>query len=404
MKGLSVFKERPFTAFLCARFFLTFGVQVQALTLSLQVYELDKSAFSLGLIGLAEAIPFMILILPAGYWVDVFRRETLMLLSVGLFLMCSVVLFLLGYFEIKPHLTSLYALVALTGIARATGGPAMQASVPQLVARNLLPEAIAWNTSFWQVASIAGPAAGGLLYAYWGLDAGYLCTLICSLVSCLLLLTMPSFKAAHARETGIFENLKEGIVFVRNKPVILSALALDLFAVLFGGAVALLPVFNDQILKAGPEGLGWLRAAPSIGAVITAAWVARKPPLRNTGIILLLAVAGFGACMMGFALSEVYALSFILLLLSGAFDAVSVLIRSMIVQMLTPDAMRGRVSSVNSVFIGSSNEIGAFESGLAARLLGLVPSVIFGSSMTLCITAIMAWKAKSLRKLRLDSY
>jgi MFS family permease len=404
MKGAAVFRIRSFSAFLGARFFLTFGVQVQALVLSLQVYSLDKSAFSLGLIGLAEALPFMMLILPAGYWADIYRRKTLILISSSLFLVCSSILFLLCYIEYKAGLATLYALVALTGVARATGGPSMQAIVPQLVDRQLLPQAIAWNTSFWQISSIAGPAVGGLIYAYSGLEAGYLCTFLCSTVALMLFMWVPASKVAHERKTGIGANLKEGIDFVRSKPVILSALTLDLFAVLFGGAVALLPLFNDQILHAGPEGLGWLRAAPSLGAVLTAAWVARTPPMRHTGLFLLAAVAGFGGCIMGFALSEVYLVSFTFLLLSGAFDAVSVLIRSMIVQMLTPDAMRGRVSSVNSIFIGSSNEIGAFESGVAARFLGLIPSVVFGSSMTLFITALMAWKAKSLRKLRLDSY
>jgi len=404
MKGTTVFRIRSFSTFLGARFFLTFGVQVQALMLSLQVYGLDKSAFSLGLIGLAEAVPFMMLILPAGYWADIYRRKTLILISAALFFFCSSILFLLCHFDLKPDLITLYALVALTGVARATGGPSMQALVPQLVDRQLLPQAIAWNTSFWQISSIAGPAAGGLIYAYRGLEFGYLCTLMCSLMALVLFFWVPAFKESHERKTGIWINLREGIDFVRSKPVILSALTLDLFAVLFGGAVALLPLFNDQILHAGPEGLGWLRAAPSMGAVLTAAWVARTPPMRYTGLFLLAAVAGFGVCMMGFALSDVYMISFVFLLLSGAFDAVSVLIRSMIVQMLTPDAMRGRVSSVNSIFIGSSNEIGAFESGVAARFLGLIPSVVFGSSMTLFITALMAWKAKSLRKLRLDSY
>ncbi len=404
MKGLSVFSQRSFTAFLCARFFLTFGVQVQALTLSLQVYNLDKSAFSLGLIGLAEALPFMVFILPAGYWADIFKRKILILISVTLFILCSLLLFFLSFFEHNVSLTTLYALVALTGVARATGGPSMQAVVPQLVSRKELPEAIAWNTSFWQIASITGPAMGGLIYAYWGLTPGYLCTLVCSASAFILMLLLPSVHATHIIKGGILANLKEGIHFVRSKPVVLSALGLDLFAVLFGGAVALLPLFNDQVLNAGPEGLGWLRAAPSLGAVVTASWLARKPPLKNTGRILLVAVACFGLCMMGFAVSRIYVLSFFLLLLSGGFDAVSVLIRSMIVQLLTPDNMRGRVSSVNSVFIGSSNEIGAFESGLAARIMGLVPSVLFGSSMTLIITGLMAWKAKSLRKLELQKY
>ena len=239
------------------------------------------------------------------------------------------------------------------------------------------------------------------MYGFYGKETSYLVSALFSISALLGFTFLPNFKPSHVRSESMTNSLLTGIRFVRKQKLILSALSLDLFAVLFGGAVALLPLFNAEILKAGPDGLGILRAAPSAGAVITAFLLARNPPMKNSGRTLLLSVGAFGICMIAFALSESFWLSFFILMLSGAFDGVSVLIRSTIVQLYTPDEMRGRVSSVNSIFIGSSNEIGAFESGVAARWLGLVPSVIFGGCMTLGITGLMAVFAPKLRQLEL---
>jgi MFS family permease len=326
----------------------------------------------------------------------------MILLSTCLFGLCAGILF---YFSIYPEqitLMVLYGLIGLTGIARATGGPSMQAILPNLLKREILPQGIAWNTGFWQIASVAGPAIGGLIYGYMGTRYAFALAMALTLMALLLFSFVSQREKLPKRNETLFKSLRSGISFVGKHDILLPALSLDLFAVLFGGAVALLPLFNDQILHAGPEGLGWLRAAPSIGASATAFILARYPPLKQTGKKLLISVALFGVCMIAFALTEIYWLSFLLLAFSGAFDAVSVLIRSMLVQMFTPDEMRGRVSSVNSIFIGSSNEIGAFESGLAARILGLVKSVVFGGCMTLIVAGTIAIKAKKLRKIQLD--
>jgi MFS family permease len=405
MKGTQVFAIPSFSAFLIARFCLTFAFQVQAVTMSLEVYEITGDALSLGLAGLIEAIPFMMVILPAGFWADVYRRKHLILITSSLFICCSVILYLLSvdaFGEISQKLPLLYMVIGMTGLARGIAGPAIQATIPNLLPRDLLPQGVAWNTSFWQVASIAGPAVGGMLYGYFGKESSYLTSVISSSCALIAFSFLPNLKPSHIRNESMVNSLLTGVRFVRKQRLILSALTLDLFAVLFGGAVALLPVFNAEILKAGPDGLGILRSAPSIGAVITAFLLARNPPLKNSGRTLLLSVGAFGVCMIAFALSEYFWLSFFILLLSGLFDGVSVLIRSTIVQLYTPDEMRGRVSSVNSIFIGSSNEIGAFESGVAAKWLGLVPSVIFGGFMTIGITSLMATFAPKLRKLQLD--
>lgn len=404
MKGTQVFAIRSFSAFLVARFCLTFAFQVQAVTMSLEVYEITGDALSLGLAGLFEAIPFMAVILPAGFWADVYRRKYLILTSASLFICCSAILYLFSTQAaslLDQKLPLLYCVIGLTGLARGIAGPAVQATIPNLLPRELLPQGVAWNTSFWQVASIAGPAVGGLLYGFYGKETSYLVSVLFSSSALFAFTFLPNLKPSHVRNESITNSLLTGIRFVKNQKLILSALTLDLFAVLFGGAVALLPLFNAEILKAGPDGLGILRAAPSAGAVITAFLLARNPPMRNSGRTLLLSVGAFGICMIAFALSEYFWLSFFILMLSGAFDGVSVLIRSTIVQLFTPDEMRGRVSSVNSIFIGSSNEIGAFESGVAARWLGLVPSVIFGGCMTIGITGLMAFFAPKLRRLQL---
>lgn len=402
MEGFEVFRARSFTAFLFGRFSLTLAVQIQAISLSLLVYDRSKDAMALGLTGLAEAATFMLFILPGGYWADIFPRKRMIMLSTALFALCAGILAYFSFYPEKITLTELYVLIGLTGIARAIGGPSMQSLIPNLVKRELVPQGIAWNTGFWQTASVAGPALGGLLYGYCGVHYAFSTALALTGLALLLFGTIAVKATPNTRKEPLYESLRSGISFVAKHRIILPALTLDLFAVLFGGAVALLPLFNDQVLKSGPEALGWLRAAPSIGAVIISVILARRPPMQQTGIKLFASVALFGVCIIAFALSTNYWISFALLLFSGAFDAVSVLIRSMIVQLYTPDEMRGRVSSVNSIFIGSSNEIGAFESGLAAKIMGLVPSVIFGGCMTLLVSLTIAMKAGKLRKLNFE--
>lgn len=407
-RGFAALKVPAFRNFVSARFFLTMAVQMQAVAVGWQVYQITHDPMALGFIGLSEAIPFLSLVLFAGHWADIYKRRKLVIAAVSLFALCSILLWIIA---IQPQVlpkthpeTYFYAIIAITGIARAIAGPAISALLPQLLKRELYANGAAWNSSFWQIASVGGPAIGGLIYGFAGKETTYFVVLLMVFVSLFFFLRLPTFPPARLRKESIQNSLKAGLKFVFNQPIVLGAISLDLFAVLFGGAVALLPVFADQILHVGPEGLGILRAAPSVGAVLTALIVTRHSPMYNSGKILLVFVALFGLSMIGFALSTSFWLSFILLLLSGAFDGISVLIRSTIMQLFTPDEMRGRVSSVNSIFIGSSNEIGAFESGLAARILGLVPSVIFGGVMTLICTGVTARLAPSLRKMHLQDH
>lgn len=293
-------------------------------------------------------------------------------------------------------------MVFLTGIARGFLGPAMFAFMSQLIPRNLFANASTWNSTIWHTAAILGPALAGLIYGFSGITSAYFINVILLFSAIILILFIPNkpIPEKEKKET-LVESLSGGIKFVFNNQIMIAAISLDLFAVLFGGAIAMLPIFADKILHAGPQGLGLLRAAPAFGAVIAAIIMAYIPLGKNAGRNLLLSVAGFGAATILFALSENFYLSLFLLALTGAFDNVSVVVRHTILQLLTPENMRGRVSSVNSIFIGSSNEIGAFESGLAAKLLGLIPSVIFGGAMTILVVLATFKLAPKLKKLDL---
>ncbi|MFM2285256.1 MAG: hypothetical protein RLZZ543_753 [Bacteroidota bacterium] len=384
------------------------AIQMQAVAVGWQVYQITKDPLALGIIGLSEAIPFISLVLFSGYWADIFHRKRIILRSVSLFALCGLLLLLFAFQDQwlpseNPQYI-FYGIIGMTGIARALAGPSIQSILPQLFKRELYANGAAWNTTVWQIASVSGPAVGGLIYGFWGKEVTYSIVFLLVLSSLFFFAKLPDFPPSHQRKEGVFLSLKQGLNFVFHQKIVLSALSLDLFAVLFGGAVALLPVFADQILHTDARGLGILRAAPSAGAVLTSLIVTHYAPMKNSGRILLVFISLFGLSMIGFAVSEYFWLSFTLLLLSGAFDAVSVLVRSTIMQLFTPDEMRGRVSSVNSIFIGSSNEIGAFESGLAARMLGLVNSVIFGGCMTLLITTTMSRIAPQLRNLHLRDH
>jgi MFS family permease len=276
----------------------------------------------------------------------------------------------------------------------------------QLVPRELLTNASTWSSTNWQLAAVSGPAIGGMIYAIFGISAAYLSVFIFYAFSVFMISQVRNIRplTKPAEDEGIFVSIREGIRYVFKNQVLLGAFSLDMFAVLFGGAVAVLPVFASDILKTGPLGLGLLRACPSIGAMIMSVFLMAYPPMRNTGKTLFYCVAGFGLCMIAFALSANIYLSAFILVLSGAFDNVSVVVRASVLQIFTPDEMKGRVASVNSIFIGSSNELGAFESGLAARLMGLIPSVIFGGTMTLLVVSVVARKSKVLRKLSLKDF
>ncbi|MCI0751187.1 MAG: MFS transporter [Flammeovirgaceae bacterium] len=396
---------KDFRIFVSARFCITVAINMQAVIVGWQVYEITRDPLSLGLIGLAEAIPSIAVSLYAGHVADVVQRKKIILITVSTLVLCSACLL---FFTIEPTnfilaygAFPIYVVIFFSGIARGFLTPAVFSYMPQLIPRDLYNNAITWNSTFWQTALIGGPALGGFLYGFFGIQTAYTADVTLIVIG-LVLMILVSYKPlpAASEEQGTVEKIKAGLRFVFSNKIILGAISLDLFAVLFGGAVALLPIFVSEILKSGPEGLGILRSAPSIGALLVAVTIAHNPITRNMGRKLLWCVGGFGLCMIAFALSKNFWLSLGLLMASGGFDGVSVIIRSTILQTLTPENMKGRVSAVNNIFVGSSNEIGMFESGLAAKLLGLIPSVIFGGCMTLLVVGVTAWKGKELRRLQ----
>ena len=386
----------------------TIALQIQGTIVGWQIYELTHDKLALGLIGLAEALPFISLSLFAGHVADRHDRRRISIIALGVLMACSVGLLVLPMLlPTAPALVvrAIYGVIVLSGLARAFLQPARQAMGAEIVPRELYSNAITWRSGTWQLASIIGPALGGFLYAGGGARLAYAVDAVLMLVGIGAIISMrykSQINPSHTEAVG--ESLSSGLRFVFREKILLGSLTLDLFSVLFGGAVALLPVFADEILNAGPQGLGVLRAAPAIGAVITSLVLAHLPPMQQTGRTLFTAVAVFGVCMIAFGLSTSFALSVAVLALSGAADMVSVFIRSTLLQTITPVHMMGRVSAVNSIFIGSSNEIGMFESGVTAQAFGTVPSVVMGGIATLVVVAITSWRVPSLRRLtRMDA-
>lgn len=403
----AVLRIPDYRLFIAARLCLTLALQIQAVVVGWQVYDITKDALSLGLIGLAEAIPSIVVALYAGHLADHTSRKKIIVSCVAVLLLCSGALLAyttnLGYLLHTQGVLPIYAVIFLSGIARGFVGPAIFSFMPQLLPnKNLYANAVSWNTTIWQTASVAGPAIGGLVYGFWGITASYGVDVALTLLATLGFLLIPGRALPpSAGRLQIKESLMSGLRFVFGNQVILSAISLDLFAVLFGGAVALLPIFAAEVLHTGPQGLGFLRAAPAVGSLLMALLITHRPVRDRAGQKMLWCVAGFGVCMVVFGLSTSFWLSLAVLALSGAFDSISVIIRSTLMQLLTPEHLKGRVSSVNNIFVGSSNEIGAFESGVAAKLLGPVAAVVFGGCMTLAVVGTTAWKAKKLRRLQL---
>jgi MFS family permease len=401
-------KNPEFRYFALARLLFTIATQMQGVIVGWQILEYTKDPFWFGMIGLTEAIPFISTALFAGHVADIIPRKRIVVISTLIMSVSTFILFLFtinnGAVLFQYGIWPIYTVIFFTGIARAFIAPSLFAFLSQIVPREDYPNATTWNSTAWQVGAISGPALGGVLFGLIGVGKSYMTDFILILIS-LVLFSFIKSRPIPPREKKepLFQSLSTGIKFVFSDQAILAALSLDLFAVLFGGAVALLPLFAKLVLSAGPMGLGILRAAPSIGAVLMGTIMIYRPPFRNAGRNMLIAVVCYGVCMILFALSTNLALSVFLLAVSGAFDSVSVIIRATILQLRTPDEMRGRVSSVNNIFIGSSNEIGEFESGLVARLMGLVPSVIFGGSMTIFVVGFTYLKAKTLRTLHLDT-
>ena len=383
---------------------MTIAAQIQIIVVSWQIYDITHDPLSLGLIGLAEALPFIGAALFAGHVADVSNRQRVSVAALFVLLLSGLALLAMSVLPgsgIARGIWPFYLVIGVSGLARSFLQPARNALGAEIVGRDLYHNAISWRSSTWQAAAIIGPAAGGLLYGFGGARSAYVVQAV------LMAIAFTAFARIEYRHTPresidampVGQSLTVGLRFVFSQPVLLGALTLDLFSVLLGGAEALLPVFADQILHVGPKGLGILRAAPAVGAVIMALALAHRPPFRRAGPTLLFAVAGFALCIVGFGLSRSFALSGLLLVLSGMFDNISVLIRSTLVQTLTPTELLGRVSAVNSIFIGSSNEIGAFESGVAARLLGAVPAVVLGGLASLGVVGVVAATIPRLRRM-----
>ena len=402
MTAFDALKVKPFRQFVLARFFLIFSVQMQNLILSWMVYDITKDPLSLGLIGIAEIIPFLSVVLFAGNMADKFSRKKMIFWSTLLITCSSIFLYYLAAHTASIAtpllLTCYYTIVVVIGFGRGFFGPASQAMVPTLVPAKVFANATTWNTTAFHIASIIGPAIGGLMFGFGGAYITMPVIIVLQVVSLILYFTL-KYEQVYSPKSNepIIKRLSEGIKFVFSNQVIINSLSLDLFAVLFGGAAALLPVFAAEIYHCGAQGLGVLRAAPAFGAVLMAVILMWKPPGKGAGKILLSAVALFGLCMIVFALSKNFYLSVAILALSGAVDNVSVVIRQTLVQMNTPDEMRGRVAAVNSVFISLSNEIGSFESGVAAKFFGLVPSVIYGGLATIGVVGVTAKIAPKLK-------
>lgn len=381
---------------------MTLGTMVQATVVAWQVYALTNDPLSLGLVGLAEALPFIGAALYAGHVADIYNRKRLCLIAIGVQTGAGVLL--LG-FTLRPEVLAggrvwpIYAVVFLSGIARSFLQPARTAMGAEIVPRETLANAIAWRSSLWQFGAVVGPALGGVLYGFSGPKLAYSVEAVLCALGLLLYARIGYTPAPVERViTGIRENLTVGIRFLFTQPALLGAQVLDLFSVLFGGAPALLPIFAREILHVGPQGLGVLRAAPAVGAVLMSVVLAHRK-LRRAGPTLFACVAAFGLCWIFFALSRSFWLSLALLAISGMVDNVSVVIRSTLLTLRTPPELLGRVSAVNQIFIGSSNEIGSFESGVAAKLLGAVNSVILGGLVTLGVVGVTAWKTPALREL-----
>ena len=397
--GTSILRHKPFASFLSARVSSSIAFQIQGVAVGWQIYALTGSAFYLGLVGLAQFLPMFLLTLVAGHVADRYDRRLIARLceiaeglAAGALALCT--------FTGWQSKETILALIFVLGAARAFEMPTMQALVPRLVPGPLITRAFAWSASAHQTASIVGPALGGLLYAIGPTPTyGIACILFFSASSFVGLIRIE--QAASKLERTVARSVFAGIAFIRSRPVILGAISLDLFAVLLGGATALLPVYARDILVTGPWGLGLLRSAPAVGALAMSVFLTRHPPERRVGLIMFGAVATFGVATILFAVSTSFLLSLGILVVLGAADVISVVIRSSLVQIGTPDEMRGRVSAVNSIFIGTSNQLGEFESGLTAALFGVVPAVLIGGAGT--IVVVILWMYLFPQLLRIDS-
>jgi len=396
--GRAAFQYPSFVLFQTARFCIVLATEMQSVAVGWQVYEITRRPLDLGLVGLAQFLPGVLLFLVSGHVADRYdRRKLIVICYVGFALCCS--LLLLTAVRDFRSVFYIFAVLVLLGVVRSFTGPVSRALLPQLVPEEHFPSAVAWASTIFQGAAILGPALGGIIYAFFrGPSAVYVLAVLMAIAAIICTLQINAQAKPRAREPINFTTVSAGLRYIWREKLILGSISLDLFAVFLGGAVALLPVYAREILLTGPWGLGLLRTAPGVGAAAMAIFLAHRPIQRKVGLIMLWCVAGFGLFTILFGLSHSLVLSLIALVLVGATDMVSVIVRGVLIQVATPDEMRGRVNAVDMVFIGASNEFGEFESGLTAQWFGTIPAVVIGGIGTLVVTAIWAWRFPELRK------
>ena len=405
LTALDVLRITEYRNFILARFFYIMALRMVTTIVGWRIYEITHNPLAIGLIGLSEFIPAFCLALPAGHFIDKSDKRSLLLRTTLFYLLCVVGLLALSFGPISGHLQNhwiqwlTYTIIFCTGVIRAFAGPTLSAIIAQIVPKEKLPSAVTLNTTAFLFASVLGHATAGFLIAHTSYLVCFSVVGTYVLIAWIMLFTLSPKQIMVIRDTKPWESIKEGLRFVLHTREVLGALALDLFAVLFGGAVAMIPVYARDILKVGPIGFGWLNAADDIGSIFMLTLLTLWPLRRRQGYILLYAVFGFGVSIIVFGLSRVYLLSYVALICAGMMDGISVVIRGTIVQVKTPDAMRGRVSAVNSMFINSSNELGSFESGVMARVMNVVPSVVFGGCMTIAVVLTTWFRAPNLRKM-----
>ena len=403
---LAAIRIAEFKNLMLGRFVFIMALRMMSTLVGWWIYELTRDPFAIGLIGLSEVIPAVSMALYAGHVIDLSEKRKLILKGLFFYFCCAAVLLFLSTNLVKGYLDNhwiavcIYAVIFCTGITRSFTGPTFTVLLAYIVPKQHLQNATTWSQGTWLTASVTGHALGGFLIAAVG-NTGTLITICCLLVFAFTILTRlkPQKALLPASEKRTWESVKEGLRFVFRTKEVLGAMTLDLFAVLFGGAVAMVPVYAKDILRVGPQGFGWLNAASDMGSIFIVVLLTLAPLQKNQGRKLFFAVAGFGSCIIIFALSKWFLLSFLALMIAGMLDGISVVIRGTILQLKTPLGLRGRVMSVNSMFINSSNELGQFESGIAAKLMGVIPSVVFGGCMTLLVVITTWFKAPSLRKL-----
>jgi MFS family permease len=395
--GFAVLKNRDFALYLSSRFFAAIATQMVVMAVGWQVYHITGRVLDLGLIGLSQFLPFLCLVLFSGHVADQFDRRVIILFGHCAYVICTLLLLSFAWSNLKTTLP-IFAVLAILGVTRAFQMPAAQSFVPTIVPTEILRNALAVNSSANQVAAILGPGIGGIVYAIgearFGRNTGasvvYGTAAILLIVAIVMVSLIQKRRRPSSRTVLAWSTLLQGLHFVWHRKTVLGAISLDLFAVLFGGATALLPAYTREVLHAGPEVFGYLRAAPGIGAGVTAVWLAFRPISRQVGVTMFAGVGAFGLATVVLGLTNVFGVAMLALIVLGVGDMISVFVRSLLVQLQTPDEIRGRVSAVTSVFIGASNELGEFESGTTAAWFGLVPAIVIGGVATMIVTVLWA--------------